>query len=89
MAIDRAPQKQNRWDVVNAANALIRDYCAATPRLMFLDLNPLTHEENGEPRLELYREDKLHFVPAAYVKFTAAIKPVLQQAWAEVSSQRP
>ena len=89
VAIDRAPQKQNRWDVVNAANALIRDYCAATPQLAFLDLNPLTHDETGEARLELYREDKLHFVPAAYVKFTAAIKPVLQQAWTEVSGQRP
>jgi lysophospholipase L1-like esterase len=88
VAIDRAPEKRERWDVVNAANALIRDYCAITPHLTFLDLNPVTHNEKGEARLELYRDDKLHFVPAAYVQFTAAIKPVLQQVWAEVSGQR-
>jgi lysophospholipase L1-like esterase len=86
VAIDRAPQKRERWEVVNAANALLRDYCAATPRLSFLDLNPATHDDRGEPRLELYREDKLHFRPAAYVAFTAAIKPALEKTWAEVSS---
>jgi lysophospholipase L1-like esterase len=85
VAIDRAPEKRERWDAVNAANALIRDYCAATPRLSFVDLNPATHDEKGEPRLELYRDDKLHFRPAAYVAFTAGIRPVLEKTWAEVS----
>jgi len=88
VAIDRAPQRQDRWEVVNAANALIRDYCAATPRLAFLDLNPVTHDATGAARLELYRDDQLHFQPPAYVKFTAVIKPVLERAWAEVSAQR-
>ena len=88
VAIDRAPQKRERWAVVDEANALIRDYCAVTPRLTFLDLNPVTHDGNGEPRLELYRDDKLHFQPAAYAAFTAAIRPVLQQVWTEVSRPR-
>jgi lysophospholipase L1-like esterase len=85
VAIDRAPQKRDRWDVVNAANAMLQGYCAATPRLSFLDLNPATHDDRGEPRPELYREDKLHFKPLAYVAFTAAIKPVLQTIWADVN----
>jgi len=85
VAIDRAPQKRDRWDVVDAANALARDYCAVTPRLTFLDLNSATHDDMGEPRWELYREDKLHFKPTAYVAFTAGIKPVLQEVWAEAN----
>ena len=88
VAIDRAPQKRERWDVVDAANALIRDYCAVTPRLTFVDVNPVTHDEKGEARLELYREDRLHFKPAAYAGFTATIKPVLEKAWTEVSPER-
>lgn len=88
MAIDRAPQKRERWDVVDAANALIRDYCAVAPGLTFVDANPVTHDAKGEARLELYRGDKLHFKPAAYAGFTAIIKPVLEQAWAEVSHER-
>jgi lysophospholipase L1-like esterase len=88
VAIDRAPQKRERWDEVNQANTLIRDYCAVTSRLTFVDMNPLTHDANGEPRGELYRDDGLHFKPAAYVEFTAAIKPVLEKAWAEVNAGR-
>jgi lysophospholipase L1-like esterase len=86
VAIDRAPQKRERWALVDAANGLIRGYCAATAGLTFLDLNPATHDDSGEPRLGLYREDKLHFRPAAYVAFTAAIKPVLQKIWAETTT---
>lgn len=88
VAIDRAPKRRDCWDVVNAANALIRDYCASMPHLTFLDLNPATHNEKGEGRLELYRDDQLHFKPAAYVVFTAAIKPVLERMWAEVNAMR-
>ena len=88
VAIDRAPQKRERWNVVDAANALVRDYCTVTPRLTFLDLNPATHDEKGEPRWELYRDDRLHFKPAAYVGFAAALKPILQSTWAEVSPGR-
>ena len=87
VAIDRAPQKRERWDVVDAANALIRDYCGTTPGLAFVDLNPVTHDEKGEARLELYRDDQLHFKPAAYVAFTAGIKPVLEKTWREVNAR--
>ena len=85
VAIDRAPQKRARWSDVDAANALVRDYCAVAPHLTFLDLNPATHDEKGEPRWELYRADKLHFQPAAYAAFTTALKPILHKTWAEVS----
>ncbi len=88
VAIDRAPQKRERWEVVDAANALVRDYCAVTPRLGFVDVNRVTHDEQGEPRLALYREDKLHFKPGAYVGFTATIKPVLEKMWAEANPKR-
>ncbi len=88
IAIDRAPQKRERWEVVDAANALIRDYCAETPGLTFVDANPVTHDERGEARLELYREDRLHLKPAAYAGFTAMIKPALQKIWSEVCPER-
>ena len=88
VAIDRAPQKRERWDVVDAANALIRDYCAVTPGLKFVDANPVTHDTKGEARLELYRGDRLHFTPAVYAGFATIIKPVLERTWAEVSHER-
>ena len=88
VSIDRAPQKRDRWDVVDAANKLIRDYCAATPRLTFINMDPVTHDEKGEARLELYKDDKLHFKPATYERFAAVIKPVVKKTWAEVAGEK-
>lgn len=86
-SILRAPQKQERWADVDAANRLIRDYCATDPRLGFIDLNPAVFDQAGQPRLDLYLEDKLHYLPAAYDGFTAIIKPVLERTWREVTAE--
>jgi hypothetical protein len=85
-SILRAPQKKDRWDRVDAANALVSDFCSKDARLGYIDLNPAVLGPNGEPRLELYRDDKLHYLPPAYVEFTALIKPVLTRVWAEMNS---
>ena len=88
VSIDRAPQKRDRWDVVDAANALIRDYCAATPNLTFVNMDPVTHDEKGEARLELYKDDGLHFKPSTYARFTEVIKPAVEKTWQEVNGKK-
>jgi hypothetical protein len=35
----------------------------------------------GEPRLELYRKDLLHFEPPAYDAVAAIVRPVIEAAW--------
>jgi hypothetical protein len=45
-------------------------------------LNPVLVDAQGHPRLELYRNDKLHFHPPAYVEFAGVIRPVLERLWA-------
>jgi lysophospholipase L1-like esterase len=82
VSIIRAPQKQEHWDRVAAANALIRDFCASDQRLGFVDVNPAVFASDGQPRTELYREDKLHYHPPAYAGFTEIIKPVIEKSWA-------
>jgi lysophospholipase L1-like esterase len=82
VSIIRSPQKQDRWQLVDETNGLIRQYCAGDARLGFIDLNPAVFTSDGQPRLELYREDKLHYLPPTYEGFTAIIKPVLYRVWA-------
>lgn len=82
VSIIRAPQKLEHWDRVDAANALIRDFCASDGRLGFIDVNPAVFTSDGQPRMELYRDDKLHYHPPAYEGFTAIIKPVVEKTWA-------
>jgi hypothetical protein len=81
VSINRAPQKQDRWDVVSDANRLVRAFCLADDRLGFIDVNPAIFDIDGNPRLDLYQEDKLHFKPEAYLEFTAIIKPIISRAW--------
>jgi lysophospholipase L1-like esterase len=81
VSINRAPEKQDKWDRVDETNRMIRKACSADPRLGFIDVNPALFNADGRPRFELYREDSLHFKPGAYAEFTAIIKPVLERAW--------
>jgi len=81
VSINRAPQKQDRWDVVDKANRQVRTYCLTDQRLGFIDVNPALFDRDGTPRLELYQEDKLHLTPQAYVEFAAIIRPIIAKAW--------
>lgn len=80
-SINRAPQKMDRWPDVDAANALIKEFCAKNKLLGFIDVNPALFDKEGKPRMELYLPDKLHFLEPAYAEFTAIIKPVIENAW--------
>lgn len=85
----RAPDRVERWEQVDHYNALARAYCAATPGRTYVDINPALVDRNGHPRLDLYRDDKLHFHPPAYEAFAKIIKPVLEREWAAVDGARP
>lgn len=88
-SIIRAPQKRDRWNLVDDANARVRAYTARTPNRGYIDLHPALETANGEPRLDLYLPDRLHYLPAAYEQMTAVVKPVVEKAWAEVSAGDP
>ena len=83
VSINRAPQKRDRWDVVDTANALVRKFCAEAKNREFIDVNPVLFDENSKPRFELYMDDMLHLNDRGYEGFTAVIKPILEKAWKE------
>jgi len=86
VSINRAPQKQDHWDVVDAANRQVQAECAKDERLTFIDVNPALFDAQGQPRMELYLEDKLHFREPAYEEFTRIVKPVVAATWAQVNA---
>jgi lysophospholipase L1-like esterase len=87
VAINRSPDKRDKWNVVDAVNADLKAMSATTPYLRYIDLNPALFDSRGEPRTELYLPDGLHFHPPAYDLFAAIIKPVLTEAWQRVGSR--
>jgi lysophospholipase L1-like esterase len=82
VSINRAPQKEDRWGIVDSANALVKEYCAQAPKREFIDVNPVLFDPDGKPRMDLYMDDKLHLREEAYVGFAGRIKPILQKVWA-------
>jgi lysophospholipase L1-like esterase len=81
VSINRAPQKRDRWDIVDAANSFVKEYCSSDSRLGFIDVNPVLFDDEGNPRLDLYVPDQLHLREPAYEEFTRVIKPVITEAW--------
>jgi hypothetical protein len=89
VSVNKAPQKREKWDVVDAVNREVAALAATLPHLEYIDVNPALFDASGEPRLELYRNDLLHFHAPAYDEFTKIIKPVVMTAWEEMRATRP
>jgi lysophospholipase L1-like esterase len=82
VSINRSPDKEKRWDVVDAVNTRVRDqFTKEFAYLSYIDVNPALFDANGKSRVELYRPDMLHFHPPAYVEFTKIVKPILTKTW--------
>jgi len=82
-AIQKAPEKRDRWDVVEAVNREMERYSHEAGSLGFIDLNPVLFDRNGNIRENLFLPDELHFRPdsSAYAEFAQVVKPILTKAW--------
>jgi lysophospholipase L1-like esterase len=83
VSINRAPSKEDRWDVVDDVNHQIDMYASSHPHVEFVDVNPVLFDASGKPRLDLYMGDELHLRPPAYEGFAKILKPVLTRAFGE------
>ena len=85
VSVIRAPEKRNRWAVVDSVNLQLRQYAATAKNIDFIEINPSLVDSAGAVRGALYLPDSLHYRPEAYVLFTGVIKPVLERAWSASS----
>lgn len=81
VSVIRAPQKRDRWPVVDSINIQVERYATEAQNIEFIDVNPLLLDSVGTVRGALYRPDSLHYRPEAYALFADAIRPVLQRSW--------
>jgi lysophospholipase L1-like esterase len=82
-SILKAPEKMDRWDVVDAVNREMERYSHQAKMLGYIDLNPVLFDGQGKLRTELFLPDRLHFRPGgtAYPEFAQIVKPILSKAW--------
>lgn len=71
-----------RWaivDKVRKLNQLVSAYCQQNPnRLGFIDVFPLMLGADGQPKLDIFREDRLHMNAKGYALWKDAIAPHLK-----------
>ena len=79
VSVNRAPEKRDRWDVVDDINRQMRKYADSNARVQFVDVNPVLANADGSPRMELFMNDRLHLRPPAYEEFAKILKPVLER----------
>lgn len=82
-SILKAPEKMDRWNVVNAVNGEMERYSRQTRNLAYIDLNLVLFDRQGSLRQNLFLPDGLHFRPnsTAYPEFAQIVKPILTRAW--------
>jgi lysophospholipase L1-like esterase len=69
-----------RWEERDAnkkLNALIEGYIKGKPRLKYLDTWSVPLDGNGQPRPELFVEDKLHLSPEGYKLLIERVRPYI------------
>ena len=82
VSINKAPEKQDRWDVVDEVNAWVKQQAETRRTITFVDVNPVLFARDGSPRLDLYVADGLHLRRPAYVEFARILKPAIQKVYA-------
>ncbi len=71
----------SRWkliDKVREANRRIKDFVAADPRLIFIDVEPPMLGPDGKPRPDLFQPDGLHVNAAGYKLWADLLRPHLK-----------
>lgn len=77
ISIKPSPSRANLLPVMREANARIRAYAAAHPHLLYIDVASRMLDASGQPREELFIEDRLHMNRAGYDLWRGIIAPFL------------
>ena len=80
VSVNKAPEKRDRWDVVDDINRQMQKLAERNSHVQFVDVNPVLVNIDGTPRTELFMNDQLHLRPPAYEEFAKILKPVLTKA---------
>ena len=78
-AINRSPEKEDRWSVVNEANQLVALYCETQDGRTFVDLNQVLEADDGSTRQDMFLPDRLHLTEKAYEGFAQLMREALEQ----------
>lgn len=65
------------WPAMKASNALIETYADTQPDMTYVDICAPLLGDDGMPREDYYKEDRLHLTEAGYDAISALLRPLL------------
>ena len=68
-----------KYEVQKKANALVKEFCAGDPRLLYVELVESLLGADGKPVPDLFQKDGLHLTAAGYEKWTPLVKSALEK----------
>lgn len=71
---------------VNELNTRLKSWIAEKSWIRWVESGDYLVDENGRPKPEYFRKDKLHLNDAGYVRWKAILEPVLKEEWARVKA---
>ena len=78
LSLKPSPARWVNWPAMRATNARLAALCRRDPaRMKFVDLATPLLGSDGQPRPELYLEDRLHLAPACYDAWRGTLFPIL------------
>ncbi|MGA2408091.1 MAG: GDSL-type esterase/lipase family protein [Bacteroidales bacterium] len=77
IAVTPTASRWNVWPEIQKANSLIKEICENQKNTYFIRTDFAFLNENGFPRDELFRDDKLHLTEKGYAVWTEIIKKEL------------
>ena len=80
ISIKPSPARISLLGKIRAANRLVKEYAAnnASAGVDYIDVFTPMLAENGQPRAELFREDRLHLNRAGYALWRSVIRPFVR-----------
>ena len=80
ISIKPSPARISLLGKIRAANRLVKEYATnnASAGLDYIDVYTPMLAENGQPRAELFREDRLHLNRAGYALWRSIIRPFVR-----------
>ncbi|WP_018974554.1 SGNH/GDSL hydrolase family protein [Rudaea cellulosilytica] len=77
ISIKPSPSRAKLLPVMKEANAKVRAYAVTHPHLIYIDVASKMLDAGGQPRTELFVEDRLHMNRAGYDLWRGIIAPFL------------
>lgn len=78
LSIKPSPLRAALMPAIQQANALIEHYAAGQPGMDYIDIYSRMLDEQGQPRAELFLQDRLHLNAQGYALWKQAIAPHLR-----------